>query len=81
MQLLGQRGVDLVHEDDAPALRAAAHAAFTEEHGASTMFRIRTSTGGYIWLDARLRVSPAGRQERELTCTVRPIALTKGCAR
>lgn len=74
--LIGRKGEDLVHEDDLPQLRAAVYAARNHGPGTSALFRMKTSTGAYVWLDGRFHSAEMQTREPRLKFVARPVALS-----
>lgn len=74
--LIGRKGEDFVHEDDLPQLRAAVYAARNSGHGTSALFRMKTSTGAYVWLDGRFHSAEMQAEKPRLKFVARPVALS-----
>ena len=75
--LAGRQAYDLVHPDDAPALRAA-HAAILQAGAPApppVAFRFRRADGGYVWLETAGRAArdPDTGEVRDLFCISRDI--------
>lgn len=74
--LVGRNGEDFVHEDDLQLLRRAVYAAHCSGRETSVLFRMRTSTGAYLWLDGTFHRTAMQTTEPRLMCVARPVALS-----
>ena len=57
-ELIGRAGYDYVHPDDLPAVRAARQSLLGDVEEATATFRYRRPSGGWIWLETRIRAVP-----------------------